>query len=69
MIVEYFGLYDSERRTRLSHLSQTYRKRAENKIEYFTNYCNVDPKYSFVSLFPSDMKYDLRGVKSKLNII
>lgn len=65
IIIEYFGLYKPKRLEDhiLEYVAKTHRK-----IVFFTDYC-INNHWSFIALFPEDLKYNLQGVKDKLNII
>ncbi len=65
IVVEYFGLYNPKRNTKLS---KNYLCRAHEKIEFYTEYCKNNSKI-FIALFPVDLENYLSGVKIKLNIL
>jgi hypothetical protein len=62
IIVEYFGWYNEKSE---NETFKGYREKTKRKIDYFSEL----PSYKFVAVYPSDLKNDLEGLKSKLSTI
>jgi hypothetical protein len=65
-IIEYFGMWQE---SPISKIFINYYYKTIRKIDYFTRYCENNPEYSFIALFPNDLKNNFRGIKDKLNIL
>jgi len=64
IIIEYFGWYNLNSYNK-NKIITDYINKTHRKIKYFSSLKN----YKFLSLFPEDLRYNLKGVKEKLKII
>jgi hypothetical protein len=66
IIIEYFGWYLSHSKL---EMFVNYTNKTHRKINYFTKYCEDNPQYFFISLFPEDLNNQLNNIKEKFNVV